>query len=238
MKNQIPIVECYHALQGEGPDIGKPTIFVRVFGCNMSKKCPWCDSMYAVKKENNTIVKDVSVETIVNTIIDFDCNDVTFTGGEPLIYIEQIKKVMQLLSLNNDYKFHFETNGLICPEKIPDYNITYVVSPKFHIMNLKEDMHLKKDCNEYIGVLRKWCSFMKNSFCFKFVYEGSETIKNIKLLRRMLMGNDIDVPIYLMPEGVEFDKVKYQACAAYCIENGYIMTPRLHIILYGNKRGV
>src|SRR5438093_71159 len=39
--------ECYASIQGESSFVGVPTIFVRLYTCNL--RCVWCDSMYAVE---------------------------------------------------------------------------------------------------------------------------------------------------------------------------------------------
>ena len=44
---KIMISEIFYSLQGEGIQIGIPTVFVRLFGCDL--RCSWCDSMYAVE---------------------------------------------------------------------------------------------------------------------------------------------------------------------------------------------
>ena len=36
-------------IQGEGPLIGRPTVFVRTAGCDY--RCTWCDTLYAVLPE-------------------------------------------------------------------------------------------------------------------------------------------------------------------------------------------
>ena len=47
MKDQILISEIFGpTIQGEGPLIGIPTIFVRTGSCDY--RCSWCDSLYAV----------------------------------------------------------------------------------------------------------------------------------------------------------------------------------------------
>jgi len=232
-KNEIPISEIFHSIQGEGPKIGHPTVFVRVFGCNMKPVCPWCDSMYAVQKEDDT-VKIVPIEDVVNEILKYSCGDITFTGGEPLLYIDQIKQIMGLLSLTGNFTFNFETNGMIWPGDIEDYNITYIISPKFHAMDLNVT---EETIGEYIGKLKVWHQVERHPVYFKYVYEGQETIDNIKKLESLLQFNFKQMP-YLMPEGKFFDQDKYKELAQVCLDNNWIMSSRLHTIIWGNKRGV
>ena len=237
-KNEVIITEIFKSLSGEGNPIGVPTVFVRFFGCNMDPVCSWCDTMFSVKKIDDTVQK-VPVEYVVNKVIEFDTEHVVFTGGEPMLYKEQIKTIMELLSLNGDYKFHFETNGIECPVSFfEDYDVTYAVSPKLHALVLKEKMHLRRDCNKYAGRLRKWGALMdKSKICFKFVYEGEETVKKIKLFKRLMMYHDAGIEYYLMPEGRVFDQKKYQECAQVCIENNWSFSPRLQCIIWNDARG-
>src|ERR1700680_230750 len=47
MNERIRISEIFGpTIQGEGPLIGRPTVFVRTGGCDY--RCAWCDTMYAV----------------------------------------------------------------------------------------------------------------------------------------------------------------------------------------------
>ncbi|MCZ6639200.1 MAG: 7-carboxy-7-deazaguanine synthase QueE, partial [Candidatus Dadabacteria bacterium] len=43
----MKISEIFFSLQGEGLEIGLPTVFVRLFACDL--RCTWCDTMYAVE---------------------------------------------------------------------------------------------------------------------------------------------------------------------------------------------
>jgi len=59
MNEKIPVSEVFLWLQGEWPNTGKPTIFVRFFWCNLN--CKWCDSKYAIKgKEYEMMTKYVN----------------------------------------------------------------------------------------------------------------------------------------------------------------------------------
>lgn len=180
-----------------------------------------CDTPYAIEGKD---FKKLPVETVVNTILSFDCTDVTFTGGEPFLYLESIKTIMDILNATDgNFTYNFETNGIICNPRIcQEYNPTIVVSPKLHALS-----------GDYINSIEGW-GRASGDICFKFVYENSDTIEQIKKLEKALG----DKSIYLMPEGIKFDNEKYEECAQKCIENGYIMSPRLHNIIWGNKRGV
>lgn len=222
--NLIPISEVFYSIQGEGPHTGIPTIFVRVFGCNMRPLCSWCDTDYAIR---GTDFNKVPIEDVVNTIlINPQCLDITFTGGEPLLYCDAIFKISRLLSLTNDgYAYYFETNGLIYPENFitnMGKHAWFVVSPKLHALN-----------ENYIRTLKTWAS--SHAFVtWKFVYEAEQTLWELEKLTSFI---DPEL-IYLMPEGKDFNQAKYKECAEVCLKYGYKMSSRLHTIIWGTKRGV
>lgn len=229
IKNDISITEIFYSLQGEGPYIGTPTVFVRVFGCNMKEVCPWCDTMYSVQKQDDTI-RHIPIETVVNTILQYKCNNVTFTGGEPFLYKDQIKNIMWMLTLNNDFEFCFETNGMI--SDIIDfhpYKVSYVVSPKLHAL---------KNNESYLDNIKNWARYAAHMpVYFKFVYENESSIEEIKKLSELTEIKNTE-KIYLMPEGKTFSIDKYKECAEQCLKHHYKMSPRLHTIIWGITRGV
>jgi len=230
MKDKIPISEEFYSLSGEGPNIGTPTVFVRTFGCNMKPVCSWCDSMYAVKKVDDT-VKQLSLQDIAKQIHKFNCADITFTGGEPLLYEEELCEISRILQTLDPrcYYFHFETNGLLLPKHSQCFdNVSYIVSPKLHALNKK-----------YLETLQEWfanTSKLRFVSSLKFVYENKESIVRIRMIlsRLPLLHN----PIYIMPEGNNLCVEKYKECAEVCLEYGWNMSARLQNIIWGPKRGV
>lgn len=101
----MKISEIFFSIQGEGVEIGLPTVFVRLFACDL--RCTWCDSMYAVEGSD---FKNVTIEEVRTEIEKFNCNTVCFTGGEPLIQ----KKELEILGkdlIGDGYKIVLETSG-------------------------------------------------------------------------------------------------------------------------------
>src|ERR1700704_2587022 len=78
--------EVYNSIQGEGPNVGQPTTFVRFAGCNM--RCPgWpCDTPYAI---DPAIWRYESMKAstmwVAEQILDLKPRHVCFTGGEPFM---------------------------------------------------------------------------------------------------------------------------------------------------------
>lgn len=110
----IPIVEKFVSLQGEGKYAGITTVFVRVMGCNLS--CYYCDTKYAndYNKENYTLE---TAERLYNWISSKNITHICFTGGEPLQRLGIISVISKLLS-NTDSIITIETNGTISLEYV------------------------------------------------------------------------------------------------------------------------
>jgi 7-carboxy-7-deazaguanine synthase len=101
----MKISEIFFSIQGEGVEIGLPTVFVRLFVCDL--RCTWCDSMYAVE---GTDYKEMCIEEVRVEIEKFNCKRVCFTGGEPLIQQKELEILAKDL-LRNGYKIVLETSG-------------------------------------------------------------------------------------------------------------------------------
>ena len=101
----MKISEIFFSIQGEGVEIGFPTVFVRFFACDL--RCTWCDSMYAVE---GTDFKDMSIKEVKVEIERFKCKRICFTGGEPLIQRNEIEPLARDL-VNDGYEIVLETSG-------------------------------------------------------------------------------------------------------------------------------
>ena len=98
----LKINEIFYSLQGEGADVGLPTIFIRLTGCNL--RCKYCDTEYAFYEG-----EEMEEEEIIGKISRWKCKRVCITGGEPLL--QDISKLIDLLMKKN-YEVSIETNGL------------------------------------------------------------------------------------------------------------------------------
>src|SRR5688572_18135744 len=85
------IAELYKSIQGEGLLTGRESVFVRASGCNL--RCTFCDTPYA---SWNPEGQDLSVDEIVRQVLEFECDHVVVTGGEPMLFAELIPVTNQL----------------------------------------------------------------------------------------------------------------------------------------------
>ncbi len=79
--DQLPVVEEFFSLQGEGFHTGKAAYFIRLGGCDIG--CNWCDSRFSWNPDIHPVIE---TKTIVDRVIDSGADSVVITGGEPLMW--------------------------------------------------------------------------------------------------------------------------------------------------------
>lgn len=227
---KIPISEIFYSIQGEGKYIGHPSIFIRVGGCNL--KCPGfgengCDSFYAVDKKYSSEWKYLDVEEIKEEIKKYlqYKPHLVITGGEPTLFYKELYPLIEWF----DNLITIETNATIDIDfkNYPKYkDVVFAMSVK--LSNSKEPYkkRVKKE------IIKKYAINSKNSF-FKFVIDKdlNEEIKDIV--------NGINLPIYCMPLGSTKNELEKNVSFVFdfCLKYGYIYSDRLHIRIFGKKKG-
>lgn len=189
---EIKVSEIFTSFQGEGPYIGTPATFLRLYGCNLN--CEWCDT--DISTYEMLSVDDVA--EILMTQMEFNnINLLVITGGEPTLQMEEIKRLIK--ELPEDIKIQFETNGSIF-EYLPE--IEYVISPKEDKEKVFENYHKydnvffkfvitsKEDIDEVIAIKNKygydktiWLQgeFSKDALMVDLIRENFPRLENIKL---------------------------------------------------------
>lgn len=106
----IPMVEIFETVEGEGTAAGFPTVFVRVFHCNL--RCTWCDTTYSYAPAKPAF--EATIAEIIERISQFKSRRICFTGGEPLIHREKSAAlILAMAELSHIVDIHIETNGAI-----------------------------------------------------------------------------------------------------------------------------
>lgn len=104
------MVEIFETVEGEGTAAGFPTVFVRVFHCNL--RCTWCDTPYSYAPEKPAF--EATIAEVIERISHYKSRRICFTGGEPLIHREKSAAlILAMAELPHIVDIHIETNGAI-----------------------------------------------------------------------------------------------------------------------------
>lgn len=241
--------EIFHTLQGEGRGVGRPSVFIRSSLCNLH--CHWCDTDYTWnwegtphrherdadpsyrKYQRGEQILELDTAAIVAAVSAFPCRNYVFTGGEPLIQERAWVELMKALdeSPGRRPSFEIETNGTLRPgpeflRRIDQIN----VSPKLGNSLVPETARRKPD------VLADLAASGKADF--KFVVGDAEDLAEI-----LTLVEEIPIDpgrVFLMPRALGVAELEsgQGEVAAMALAHGFRYSDRLHLRLYGAKRGV
>jgi 7-carboxy-7-deazaguanine synthase len=228
------ISETFYSVQGEGSLVGVPSVFVRTSGCNL--RCTWCDTPYASWNPEGT---EMSVDEIMAVVQREPTRYVVVTGGEPMVAKGMLELLAQLRAAGKHVTI--ETAGTIEPQGVPCDLAS--ISPKLAHSTPSEAKAGKAWAEKHERlrlqpeVLRAWCS--NYDFQLKFVIATEADVEEV---RRVVASIEVPVSpekILLMPEGITQEALRARQAwlVDVCKRNGWRYSPRLHIDLFGNKRG-
>ncbi len=227
----MKISEVFATIQGEGVLTGVPSLFIRTSGCNL--RCHWCDTPYTSWEPEGD---DWTLDRLLAWVEGFPAyRHVVLTGGEPMIQPElpALSRALHARGLH----ITIETAGTVEADAVCDL---MSISPKLANSTPWQrdprwaERHEKARMN--LPVLR---SLVRNyEYQLKFVVEKEADLTEIQSLVR-----DLDAPpgkVLLMPEGIDDStlRARSQWLVELCKAHGYRFCPRLHIQIWGARRGV
>jgi len=227
------ISEIFYSLQGEGELAGVPSVFVRTSGCNL--RCNWCDTPYASWSPEGRTMDN---EEIVAEVTRHPAKHVVLTGGEPMIApgIHELAAGLR----ERGYHITIETAATVPPGDIACDLAS--LSPKLaHSApdaRLDETWRSKHEALRWQpAVVGAWLA--GGNYQLKFVVSHEADVSEMEA---MLGETGCRIPaskILLMPEGVTVEALRARSgwLGELCKARGYRYAPRLHIELYGNRRG-
>ncbi|MHA1680829.1 MAG: 7-carboxy-7-deazaguanine synthase QueE [Promethearchaeota archaeon] len=220
----IKICEIFSSLQGEVQGLGKPCLFIRTFGCNLGEKCPVdCDTPYSWNAAGRDEITEYTAGEIGDVIQKARPTRVVFTGGEPLLFKDDIERIVRLIveKIGSIRTIYIETNGTIDPGRYLSGNpaVSFNVSPKLTRTN--------------------YSVFPRDRTVYKFVAKPSDADRDELLTRIKELPEEARRRACIMPEAKTRDEYLDRAAdvAEFCIEHGINFGPRLHLLLWGGKRG-
>ena len=215
-------------IQGEGPSTGRRCGFVRLGRCNQS--CVWCDEPQTWawdRFDQGAELHDMGVDEVVAAVDAMGVDMVVITGGEPLLQQGELEALLQVLKARG-MRIEIETAGTIAPAMAHDLVDQWNVSPKLANSGNPLERRYKPD------VLRAFESIGRAAFKF-VVCEPSELGEVDAIVRECGLTN-----VWVMPEGTNASALlqRSAALADDVVKRGWSLSPRLHILLWGDRRGV
>lgn len=221
-------------IQGEGALIGQPTVFVRTGGCDY--RCVWCDTPYAVDSEYRDTWTMMSAEEIMAKVEELSDGKpllVSLSGGNPAI-----QPLGELIKLGQDkeYSFTLETQGSIAQDWFADLDVL-TLSPKPPSSEMETDWVKFDACLEAAGdgpeIAMKIVVFDEADYQY-----AQEAAKRYP-----------DLPLFLQPGNHQVDGAadmqglneRLLWLAEQVNKDGWFdatVLPQLHVMLWGNQRGV
>jgi 7-carboxy-7-deazaguanine synthase len=240
----LPVSEIFYSLQGEGPTMGYPAVFLRLQSCNLMcggngtekdgklhNDATWrCDTievwLVGTKKKFADVVSSEFVERLR------DGAHLIVTGGEPLIH--QRLLYYYFVWFLKTYKFlpyiEVETNGTIAPNvNIHSAVKQWNVSPKLKNSGMSKKRRIRLD------VLKKFNNLP--SVYFKFVITDRNDWTEI--ITDILPQIDRN-KVWLMPGCSSIKQLLEvnQMVAAISVENNLKFSTRLQVEIWDKTTGV
>ena len=246
-KKVIPINEIYTCLQGEGKLMGIPHILIRVTGCKL--RCQFANSFCDTPYSSWSPEKGrFSYDDIHNFYEKHShIKHTMITGGGPTSHPEMLRELCKIGKQYGHY-ITIETEG---SEYVSTQADMISLSPKLSnstprpgtvmpfsgkvVTEKHKQRHEKWRCN-YDAM--KMLLDVHPDYQMKPVISSEKDLQEVKELQKIL-----SVPnnkVWLMPEGLEPKQLNKRRrwLMDLCTEQGYNFTDRLHIIAYGDIRGV
>lgn len=214
----MKVSEIFYSIEGEGIEIGRPEVFVRLSGCNL--RCVWCDTKYAWYNG-----KEMSVDEIVREIKRYPCKNVSITGGEPLLQREELLELIRKLK-KIGYWIQINTNGTIFDKEIFELVDLITMDCKCPSSGMKSDSE----------VLKRTKKNFKDKVQFKFVISNEEDYKFAEKLVKNLLEDALSIVFQPEWESIDFARKIAELVKSDGLNVRVIIQQQK--ILWGSKRGV
>ena len=227
-------------IQGEGALIGLPTVFVRTGGCDY--RCSWCDSLHAVDTEYRDQWLAMSTDKVWDKITNLSGGKpimVTLSGGNPAI-----QPFGPLIKRGHDagYQFALETQGSVSKPWFAELDML-VLSPKPPSSDMEVNWDMFDTCLQMAGektkVVIKIVVF--DMIDYVFAKEVAKRYAHLPIYLQPCndtppVADEDDAPIN---QSAVIDKMLWLIDKT--VEDQWFnarILPQLHVMLWGNKRGV
>lgn len=243
MKERIRISEIFGpTIQGEGPLIGRPTVFVRTGGCDY--RCAWCDTLYAVLPEYRDEwmpMTPAAVMAHVNELTGGAPVLVSLSGGNPAL---QPLAPLIALGRQSGHGFALETQGSISRPWFAELD-WLILSPKPPSAGATADWRAFAACLEAAGGHPRCVLKIVIFDDADYNYAKAVAARYPALPVYLQVGNPAPLAATgcAVPEGADIDGLlgRFRWLVAKVAGDRWFtatVLPQLHILAWGNKRGI
>jgi len=223
----LRIAELFYSIQGGGSLVGGPSVFIRTSGCDL--RCAWCDTPYTSWQPEGS---DLTLDRILDEVKAHPARHVVVTGGEPMIAPDVVPLTVRLRSLG--LHITVETAGTVfqpvaCDLMSISPKLANSTPPDSHWAARHERLRINLDTLQEL--------MARYDYQLKFVIEKPDELGEVSALVEDLKA-DLG-RVILMAEGTDRERLRERAIwlAEICKDEGFRFSPRLHVDLYGNRRG-
>jgi len=214
-------------LQGEGPSAGQAAAFVRLGRCNLA--CRWCDTPYTWDWDRHDPAAELTTMAVTDVLARLDAMDVgllVVTGGEPLLQQRHLPPLLEGAKARG-WSVELETAGTLAPTPAVDPVDRFNVSPKLANSGMAPERRYRPD------VLRAFQA--SGRAVFKFVVAEASELDEVDA---MVAECGLE-QVWVMPEGTDATTLvaRMQELAPHVVARRWNLTPRLHVLLWGDTRG-
>ena len=222
--------EIFASVQGEGASAGRPSTFVRLAVCNL--QCSWCDTAYTwdwTRYDRPDAILPMTPAAVADRVAQLPPRNTVITGGEPLLQRHRLAPLLRELHACG-WRVEIETNGTVSPGPLADLVDQWNVSPKLaNAGNAGLRPMRMATLRQFAGLESSW---------FKFVVTRPADVDEAAALAR-----EAGMPperVILMPEGRSPSDLAARSTwlAEACTALGFRFSTRLHVLLWGDRRGV
>ena len=227
-------------IQGEGILIGLPTIFVRTGGCDY--RCSWCDTLHAVDSDYRDQWQPMAVDEIWQKVAQLSGGKpltISLSGGNPAI-----QPLGPLIACGHaeGYRFALETQGSLAREWFAELDVL-VLSPKPPSSGMTTDWATFDDCLRMAGegpqIALKIVIF--DDLDYEYARDAAARYPQLPLY--LQPGNHTPPPPDADDAIVDIDGIVERM--RWLVEKvgndrwfEARVLPQLHVIIWGNRRGV
>ena len=208
-----------------------PSVFIRASGCNL--RCVWCDTPYTSWKPEG---EDWSLAKILRAVGRYPTRHVVITGGEPFL-APDIEELTERLKSDGAHVTIETAATLFKPVACDLVSMSPKLSnstPWKRASGKFAEMHEARRLN--YAVMQKFLDAY--DYQLKFVADEKKDFAEIRKILDELKRVD-PARVLVMAQGKSRKELRNKAkwIVELCKQYGFGYTPRLHIELFGNRRG-